>query len=326
MRTKVLGRTGLEVSIVGLGGGSLGIPEQDLLTSQYVGNAERRVFAEEDLAVRTVHAALEAGSTLIDTAPLYLGGASERFIAHALRERPDLKQRCVVTTKVGHLWGDDDFDWSYDRTMRSVETSMERLGMERFEIVYIHDPMGLPMEFVMGTGGAFGALKQLQRDGIVRFIGVAANDPETNANYLETGEFDAATVPCAWSLLNRIAERRIFPAAERWNTGLVIATPVERGILATGPRSGARYLLRDFSPECLEHVARIQQFCSERGIPLAAAAIQWCVQRPQTASTIHGARTPEEARMNTLAGEQAVPEGFWDELEPLVRHWEMFRA
>lgn len=326
METKVLGRTGLEVSIVGLGGGAIGIPTQDLLSSQYVSNHDRRLFAEENLAVRTVHAALEAGSTLIDTAPLYLGGASERFIARALRERPDLKQRCIVTTKVGHLWGDDDFDLSYEKTIQSVMASRNRLEMDRFEIVYIHDPMGLSMEFVMGAGGAFGALKQLQRDGIVRFIGVAANVPETNAAYIETGEFDAAVVPCAWSLLNRIAERRIFPAAERWNTGLVIATPMERGILATGPRPGAHYLLRDFSPECIEHVAKIQRFCNERAVPLPAAAIQWCVRHPQTASAIHGARTPEEARMNTLAGEQAIPEGFWGELGPLVRHWKMLRG
>ncbi len=325
MRKKVLGRTGIEVSVVGLGGGSLGIPTRDLPTSQYVKNAERRLFAEEDLAVRTVHAALEAGSTLIDTAPLYLGGASERFIAAAFRARPDLKKRCIVTTKVGHLWEDDDFDWSYEKTVQSVRASLHRLEMDRFEIVYIHDPMGREMSMVMGDNGALGALKQLKRDGVIRFIGVAANEPETNANYIETGEFDAAVVPCAWSLLNRIAERRIFPAAERWNTGLVIATPLERGVLATGPVPEARYLGRDFSAECLEHVGRIQEFCQDHGIPLAAAAIQWCVRHPQAASTIHGARTPEEARMNALAGEHAIPEEFWGELEPLVRHWDMPR-
>jgi D-threo-aldose 1-dehydrogenase len=317
MRTKILGRTGLEVSIVGLGTAFIGIPTPNQAPKEYSGGPSQM---DEDLGVATVHAAVEAGCTLIDTAPLYGHGRSERIIARAFQERPDLKARCAVTTKVGHM--PKGFDYSYDMTMRCVEESQERLGMERFEVLYIHDAMGQPMGRVMGKSGTMGALRKLQDRGIVKHIGSATNDPAVNALYIETGEFDAAVVPDAYSLLNQTALERIMPAAERHNVGIVIATPLERGLLATGPVEGIDYLNRKFSQASLDHVAKIGALCSRHAIPLAAAALQWCVRHPQMASTIPGARTPEEARANGAAGDMIIPEDFWAELEPLVKHWE----
>src|SRR5690606_34160503 len=148
------------------------------------------------------------------------------------------------------------------------------------------------------------------------------NDPETNADYIETGEFDAAVVPEAWSLLNQLATQRILPAAEKHNVGLVVATSLERGLLATGPTSGINYLNRNFSQACLDHVAKIQNLCRDHGIPLVAASLQWCVRHPQVASSVPGARTPEEAVQNARAAEVTIPDAFWMDLEPLVQHWE----
>lgn len=317
MKTRTLGRTGLEVPTVGLGAAFIGIPDPNRAAVEYDGQPGNM---EEDLGVRTVIAAIEAGSTLIDTAPLYGGTRSERIIGRALRERPDLADRCTVTTKVGQLPG--VFDYSYDAIMRHVEASRERLGVERFEVLYIHDAMDAPFEQVMGKNGALGALRKLQDEGSVRFIGTAANEPETNAPYIETGEFDAAVVPEAWSLINQLAVERILPAAEEHNVGLVIATPVERGLLATGPTPGINYLARNFSRACLDHVAKIQALCRDHGIPLVAAALQWCTRHPQVAATIPGARTPEEAEQNARAGSLDIPEAFWNDLAPFVRHFE----
>jgi D-threo-aldose 1-dehydrogenase len=216
----------------------------------------------------------------------------------------------------------EGFDYSYDLTMRCVEDSQKRLEMERFDILYIHDAMGQPMDRVMARNGTLGALRKLQDQGIVKYIGSAANDPATNAPYIETGEFDAAVVPEAYSLLNQTARERILPAAERHNVGLVIATPLERGLLATGPAEGIDYLARNFSRACLDHVARIQALCARHGIPLVAASLQWCVRHPQVAATIPGARTPDEAAASARAGDVAIPDAFWAELDPLVRHWE----
>jgi D-threo-aldose 1-dehydrogenase len=317
MQKKRLGRAGVEVGIVGLGAAFIGVPQVELAPKVYAGQPQHM---DLELGARAVHAALEAGCTLIDTAPLYGDFRSEELIGRALRQRPDLAAGCTVTTKVGRTYA--GYDFSCDAVRRNVEESQRRLGLERFAVLYIHDPMGWPMEQVLGRDRALGALRKLQEEGIVKAVGIAANEPDTNAPYIETGEFDAAVVPEAWSLLNQKARERILPAAERHNVGLVVATPLERGLLATGPRPGIDYLARRFSPRVLDRVNKIQALCREHQVPLAAAALQWCTRHPQVAAAIPGARTPEEARENTLAGQVAIPEGFWKELEPLVQHWE----
>jgi D-threo-aldose 1-dehydrogenase len=317
MRTKTLGRTGIETTIVGLGTAFLGIPTPQLAAVEY---DEPGTRMDEVLGVRTVHAALTAGCRLIDTAALYGGTRSEQIIGRARRERPDLAAGCVITTKAGRL--KEGYDYSRDAVRRSVFASLERLGLERLPVVFIHDAMDVPMAQVMGRDGAYGALRELQREGVVGHVGTAANDPETNVLYIETGEFDAAVLADSWSLLNQTAAERILPAAEKYNIGLVVATPLERGLLATGPVAGIPYLNSNFSQVCLDHVATIQRLCQAHGIPLAAAALQWCTRHPQIAATIPGARTPAEALANAQAAEVVIPDAFWADLAPLVRHWE----
>ncbi|MDE2998936.1 MAG: aldo/keto reductase [Gemmatimonadota bacterium] len=334
MKTERLGRTGLEVPIVGLGTGFIGIADPNRAATEYDfmdgwdedGPARsdegvaRSSNMEGELGVATVHAAIEAGSTLIDTAPLYGSGNSESIIGEALRQRPGLAERCTVTTKVGQTA--DGRDHSYDAVMRQVDESRQRLGIDAFDVLYIHDAMDIPIEEVMGKDRALGALRRLQDAGVTRFVGTATNDPHTNARYIETGEFDAAVVPEALSLINQLAGDRILPAAVRHDVGLVIATPVERGLLATGPVDGVNYLARSFSRTCLDHVAAIQDLCNGHGVPMVAAALQWCTRHPQVAATIPGARVPAEARANARAGDVDIPEAFWKELAPFIRHFE----
>jgi D-threo-aldose 1-dehydrogenase len=204
----------------------------------------------------------------------------------------------------------------------SVEASQERLGISQFDIVYIHDALNVSVEEVMSDNGALGALRKLQKEGVVRFIGSATNDPKINMLYIETGAFDAAVVPNAWSLLNQIAAERILPAAEKHNVGIACGTPLERGLLAVGPEGGGKFPRRDFSPECLAHVGKIQSLCAEFDISLLAASLQWPTRHPKVATAIPGARTPEQARANVAAARVEIPEAFWEALAPLVRHWE----
>ena len=309
MKTKILGRTGLEVTIIGLGTIYIG--------SQPSGQPRD---LDEEMGARAVQAAIETGCTLVDTAPLYGGTTVEKIVGNALRDRPDLAAKCTVVTKTGAYR--EGKDHSFDGTLRSVEASLERLGLEQLDLVYIHDAMGVPMEDVMSKNGALGALRKLQNEGVVRFIGSASNDPPTNTPYIETGEFDAAVVPDAWSLLNQEAAERILPAAEKYNIGISCATPLEVGLLATGPIPGRDYGRRSFSQECLDHVGKIERLCQDYEIPLLAAALQWPTRHPQVTTAIPGARTPEEAVANVDAVELEIPEAFWDDLAPLVRHWE----
>lgn len=312
MQTKILGRTGLEVPIVGFGTAFLGrVMGPD-------GGLSSKV--DEDVGAENVVAAIEAGCTLVDTAPLYGATVSEKIIGRVLRERPDLAEKCTVTTKVGNLR--EGSDYSYDGVRRHVEGSQERLGLEAFDVLYIHDPMDFPMERVMAKDGALGALRKLQDEGVLRFIGIAANDPDSNGPYIETGEFDAAVVPDAWSLLNRTAEHLIFPAVEKHNVGIALATPLERGLLATGPVPGRSYLNRNFSQAVLDHVGRIKALCDDHGIPLIAASLQWCTRHPLISTAVCGGRNKEETVQNAEAGGVEIPEAFWDDLEPLVKDWD----
>ena len=317
MRTKRLGRTELQVPIVGIGTAFVGVPTQNDAVIE-VDVEGRRL--DEELGVQTLVRAIDAGCAFIDTAVLYGRSMSETMIGEALRRRPSAKDRVIITTKAGrsHL----GYDFSFDAILRSVEGSLERMGLERLRIVYIHDAMGQPMADLLSERGALGALRYLQSQGIIEHIGVACNNPPTNLEYIKTGEFDAAVIADCWSLINHIAEREIFAAAAKHDVGLVGATPLERSLLATGPQADAKYLNRVFPRECLEQVSKIQRLCRSYEVPMVAVALQWCTRHPQVASVIPGARVPEEAESSMQAAKVAIPGELWDELNPLLRHFD----
>ena len=317
MKTKTLGRTRIELPIVGLGTAFTGIPSTKQTLKQFK-NSPNAV--DEGLGVQTLVTALDAGCTFFDTAQLYGRTISEKMIRLAFEQRPNLKETCIVTTKVGRRY--EGFDYSFDTIIRHTYESLERLGLEQLDIVYIHDAMNVPMKDVMAKDGALGALRHLQDQGVVKFVGTAANDPKTNVEYIKTGEFDAAVIADSWSLINQVALDEVFPAAEKHNVGLVTATPIERGLLVTGPVDGMEYLARNFSQESLKHVATIQQLCKAYHIPLIAAALQWCTRHPLVASTIPGARLPDEAKISMDAAQIDIPDSFWTDLEPLIQHFD----
>jgi D-threo-aldose 1-dehydrogenase len=307
-----LGRTGLKVTVVGLGCAWLG---------QQGGADTGQGRLDEEQALATIWSALTAGVRLLDTAPLYLNTQSECLVARALSERPALAADVIIQTKMGHR--PEPFDYSYTMTMRCVEGSLERLGRAHLPLLYIHDAPAELFERVMAADGALGALRQLQRQGVVGHIGIANNNPLDNALYSESGEFAMAVVPEAYSLLNQVATERILPAAERFGMGIVLAVPLEKGLLATGIRSGQTYPGRRFSAECLAHVGRLEDLCAEYDISLLAAALQFCLRHPAVTAVIPGGRTPTEARQNALAVRESIPEAFWSALQPLIRTWEL---
>lgn len=317
MRKKRLGRTELQLPVVGIGTAFIGIPTQND-TAVEVDEGSRRL--DEELGLRTLLAAIDGGCEFFDTAVLYNSGLSEVMIGEALRQRPAAKDRITVTTKAGrsHL----GYDFSFDAIIGSVERSLARMGLERLDIVYIHDAMGQPMDEVLSDRGALGALRHLQGQGIIKHIGTACNNPPTNLAYIKTGEFDAAVIADCWSLINHIAEREIVAEAAKHDVGLVGATPLERSLLVTGPQDDARYLNRVFSQDCLDHVSKIQRLCGRYEAPMLAVALQWCTRHPQVASVIPGARVPDEALSSLAAAELEIPEALWDELDPMLQHFD----
>jgi D-threo-aldose 1-dehydrogenase len=179
----------------------------------------------------------------------------------------------------------------------------------------------------MGAGGALQALRKLQADGVVAHIGIASNYPDDNAPFVETGEFEMAVVPDAFSLLNQVALERILPAAERFGMGVVVATPLEKGLLAVGSRAvnmpGVIPSTRHFSPEVVARVAAIEDVCARHGVSLLAAALQFVTRHPAVATTIPGARQPAEARANARAAGERIPPEFWQEVQPLIATWDV---
>jgi len=305
---RALGNTGLEVCVLGIGCAWLGRQPDNSI--------------DFELGVAAVIAALEAGIRLIDTASMYSFGEAERMVGEALRQRPDLAAQTLVQTKVRDV---RDFTYTADEARRSVETSLQRLGLQSIPMIYIHDPPAELLTRVVGNKGALAGLRALQTEGVVGHIGIASNNPWDNAPYVETGEFEAVIVPDAFSLISQVARERIFPAAERFGMGVVIATPLERGLLATGTR-GLRpedHINRNFSPDVLQQVERIEALCARHGVSLLAAALQYVVRHPLVAATVPGFRSPDQPRASVEAMLEPIPEAFWQELEPLVRDFKV---
>jgi D-threo-aldose 1-dehydrogenase len=302
--TRRLGKTGVEVTTLGVGCAWLGR------------RADGSIDAATGLAA--VLAAIDSGVRFIDTASLYSEGIAETVVGEALRQRPALAGQIVVQTKVRDV---RDFRYTADETRRSVDTSLRRLGLDHIPVVYIHDPAADVFEQVMAPDGALAALRKLQSEGVVGHVGIASNNPWDNAPYIESGEFEAAVVPDAYSLISQVALERMFPAAERFGMGIVVATPLERGLLATGTRAlrPEDHINRSFSTDVLGHVDRIEALCERHGVRLLAAALQYVVRHPLVAATIPGARFAEQATANTRAMLEPIPAAFWAELEPLVR-------
>jgi D-threo-aldose 1-dehydrogenase len=305
--TRPLGKTGVEVTTLGVGCAWLGRRADGSI--------------DEETGLAALLAAIDSGVRLIDTASLYVDGAAERIVGQALRERPALAGKIVVETKVRDV---REFGYTGDETRRSVETSLARLGLDHIPVIYLHDPPAAIFERVMGPGGALAMLRKLQSEGVVGHVGIASNNPWDNAPYVESGEFEAAVVPDAYSLLSQVALERIFPSAARFGMGIVVATPLERGLLATGTRAARPedHINRQFSPEVLGHVERLEALCARHGVSLLAAALQYVLRHPVVSATVPGARRPEQATANADAVREMIPAVFWEELQPLVANFE----
>ena len=241
-------------------------------------------------------------------------------VGEALRQRPDLATDVVIETKVR--------DVATSTTPPPIAAQRrdqpKRLGLDFLHVVYIHDPAADVLNQVMAPDGALAALRQYQSQGVIGHVGIALNNPWDNAPYVETGEFEAAVVPDAFSLISQVARERIFPAAERFGMGVVVATPLERGLLATGTRAlrPEDHINRCSIRRVLHHVARLEDVCSSHHVAC------WR-RRFSTWSAIHWSRRrfpvpqPDQPSASVDAMLEPIPEAFWDEIEPLVRDFKV---
>lgn len=324
-----LGRNGLPVSTLGFGGAPLG----DLYAR-----------LDEAQAVATVEAAIAGGVTLIDTSPLYGHGLSEHRIGAALRRAGH--EGVALSTKIGRVAepfagrGNGSgyrgglphgmrFDYSYDGAMRSLEQSALRLGVDRIDIVLIHDvdvwthgAAMIEQRFGEAMNGAYRALEALRASGAVRAIGVGVNEAAMCERFARAGDFDTMLLAGRYSLLEQPALASFMPLALEKGIGLMLGGVFNSGILATGPVPGARYNYNPAPPDTLARVAAIQAVCERHGVPLRRAALHFPLGHPAVASLVMGAVSPAEVADQIAELSQPVPAALWAELkaEGLLGH------
>ena len=317
-----IGRTGVCVTEFGVGGGPFG----NLMAPM------------TDIECRdTLHAAWNAGFRYFDTAPVYGFGLSERRLGEAFRSFP--RDEAVISTKVGRLLRPDakwhpfrkmfidaapfrpDYDYSYDGVMRSHEHSLQRLGVERVDILYMHDISAethgdaLPQHFKAAMDGGYRAMDELRRNGDVKAIGLGVNEWEACDAAMDHGKWDVFLLAGRYTLLEQGPLDHFLPRCAREGVAVVIGAPLNSGILASGAVEGATYNYEPPSPEIFARVKGIEEVCRSRGVPIAAAAFQFPLTHPSVVSVIPGMSSRAQLEWNVERMNQAIPPSLWADLK-----------
>jgi len=282
LRNRPLGNTSLLVSPLCFGCAPLGdMPE----TFGFSVAKER--------AHETLRAAFGSPVNFLDTAASYGDGEAEKRIGEVMRELGGVPPGYVVATKADRDLSTGDF--SGEQMRRSVERSLRLLGMDKLPLVYLHDPEHASYEDIMAPGGAVEILVGLKEEGVIEHLGVAGGPVDLMIRYVETGIFEAVITHNRYTLINRTAEPLLERAVEL-SVPLLNAAPYGSGILAKGPDAYARYAYQDAPQEMIETVRGMSEVCTEYGISLAAAALQFSIKDPRVISTIVGLSRPERVQ------------------------------
>lgn len=309
LTTVKLGATGLEATNLGIGSSALGS-----MPGVYGYDVDR------ERAVETLRRALGSPVRLLDTSNGYGGGNSERLIGEVLREIGGLPEGVLLTTKVDP---DSSGDFSGERARRSVEESSERLGMDYFPLMFLHDPERITFEEAMAPDGAVPALVKLKEEGVLGHLGVAGGPVGLMAQYVGTGVFEALLTHNRYTLLDRSASALLDECA-RSGVAVLNAAPFGGGFLARGPGNESRYGYRPAPAALVDRASEIEAVCARYGVPLAVAALQFSMRDPRVASTVVGVTRPERVDQAIEMANYETPEGLWEELEPLAAPEELW--
>ncbi|MFL5679046.1 MAG: aldo/keto reductase [Chloroflexota bacterium] len=319
----VVGRRGVRITRLGFG-------------TAEIGGLYRPV--SDDAAVAVVDAAWAHGIRYFDTAPLYGYGNGERRLGVALAGRR--RDEFVVSSKVGRVLvprddippgadidrqirdGVEDggykgtppvrvvFDYSADGVMRSVEASLERLGLDRLDILYIHDPDD---HWEAAIRGATPALHRLRDEGVVGAIGAGMNQWPMLARFAREGDFDVFLLASRYTLLDQSALAELLPLCVERGISIVAGGVMNTGLLAD-PRPGALFDYGTAPLEMVERAQRLRAVCDRHGVSLKDAAIQFPLAHPAVAAVVTGVRSIEHLDDYPRAYAAAIPAALWDEL------------
>jgi D-threo-aldose 1-dehydrogenase len=310
-----VGRTSVDVTRLGFGGAPIG-----------------NLYSEvSDVEARgAVDAAWDAGIRYFDTAPHYGLGLSERRLGAALADRP--RDEYVLSTKVGRLLapadgvGDDIeaggfavpathrrvWDFTADGIKRSLESSLDRLGVDRVEIVYLHDPDD---HWEQAASEGFPALAELRAQGVVGAIGVGMNQWEMPARFVRETDVDVVMLAGRYTLLEQHALPEFLPLCQERGVSVVAAGAFNSGLLARPEvPQDAKYDYAAAPPELVNRASRIAEVCERYGVTLPQVAIQFPLGHPAVSCVVIGSRTADQMRANAEHFEVAVPPSLWEEL------------
>jgi D-threo-aldose 1-dehydrogenase len=319
-----LGNGGLDFTEIGFG-------------SAPIGNLYRAV--PEDEARATLDAAWVGGIRHFDTAPLYGFGLAETRLNPFLRGKP--RDTYVLSSKIGRLfrattpetrdgigkWFDvparaEIYDYGYDATLRSLEFSLERLGVDRIDVLYAHDldlfnhgsAAALQARLDQFMAGGYRALLSLRDQGVIRAFGAGVNEWEPALWLLERGDFDIFLLAGRYTLL----EQQSLPfmdAAQARGVGVVIGGPYNSGILARGPFPGAMWNYDPAPDWVLARATRLKAVCEAHGTRLIDAAFRFPLLHPAVVSVIPGGQGPVEMESNFRAAAAGIPPALWADLK-----------
>ncbi|NMD57424.1 MULTISPECIES: aldo/keto reductase [Tsukamurella] len=311
--TRSFGRGGLRVGPLSFGAAAIG----NLFTA-----------VDDAAATEAVRAAAGAGIDYFDTAPHYGLGLSERRLGAALGDRGDV----VISTKVGRLLRpaagapsadsegfavDADvervWDFSRDGVLRSIEASLERLGRDRIDVVYVHDP---DEHFAAAMDGAFPALDELRRQGVIASYGAGMNQSAMLTRFVRETDLDAVLIAGRYTVLDRSAADDLLPACLERDVSVAAGGVFNSGVSASvEPRPGATYDYAPAPPTVLDRARRLAAVCRAHGTTLPHAAVHFPLRHPAVRTVLLGMRSAEEVRTDLDLLAAPPPDALWADLE-----------
>ena len=303
-----------------------------------LGNLYKPTSSEE--AQKTLEAAWKAGIRYYDTAPLYGLGLSETRLNHFLvgKKRKDY----VLSTKVGRLLQVCDpkqrtgigkffdtpsrreiYDYSYDGFMRSIEFSLERLGVDSIDVIFIHDvdvfnhktvaARDAHVKTILNSG--IKALEKLRSEKVIKAYGAGVNEWEVCEILAKNADVDIFLLAGRYTLLEQDSLNSFLPLCEERGIGIVLGGPYNSGILATGPKPGAWYNYDPAPKAILARVAQIEAICKKHKVKLAQAALRFPMHHKQVVSVIPGGVSPKEVALNVATLDAKIPKALWKDLK-----------
>jgi len=294
VKYRTLGKTGLSVSVLSFGASSLGGVFRPI---------------DEDEAIRTVHVALDLGVNFIDVSPYYGLTKAETVLGKALKNIP--RDQYYLATKVGR-YGDAEFDFSAKRVIASVDESLTRLGVDYIDLIQCHDiEFGALDQVVEET---IPALRKVQEQGKVRFIGITGLPLKIFRYVLDRAEVDTILSYCRYAI-NDTSLADLIPFFQQKRVGLINASPLSMGLLTHRGAPAWHPAPNDIKESC----ARAAAYCREKGVDIAKLALQFALANAEIHTTLVGSANPDNIRKNIAWIEDPIDEALLAEVQDILK-------